>query len=336
MSTPYLRVGWAMNKNLAGQQHSMQHERKGASRTGRCRRFLRERDKPFHKKSDQKLILNHSSKSQSAMEYLMTYGWAILIIAIVLIALFQLGILGGSNIPRVQAGACEVLHTSAGSNNEGECQGVWPKYVAQFNGQNSYITASLTNAPLGNSPVTISGWVLHENIASGCRSDFGYGTIPGNFFYVGSVYPENLDLYNHGAGPVNSNLQIGNNVWVFEAATYNGAYGAVYLNNQVYNIPDTQIYTSAPSTLFIGYPVYAGCYLNGFASNIQIYNTSLSQSQIQSLYQEGIGGAPVDPNHIVGWWPLNGNAQDYSGNNNNGQATAVSYTSQWTSGYTQP
>lgn len=32
------------------------------------------------------------TKAQSAMEYLMTYGWAILIIAVVLIALFSLGV----------------------------------------------------------------------------------------------------------------------------------------------------------------------------------------------------------------------------------------------------
>lgn len=35
-------------------------------------------------------------KLQSAMEYLMTYGWAILIIAVVMVALFSLGILGGN------------------------------------------------------------------------------------------------------------------------------------------------------------------------------------------------------------------------------------------------
>ncbi|MDE1860498.1 MAG: hypothetical protein KGH72_02155 [Candidatus Micrarchaeota archaeon] len=34
-------------------------------------------------------------KLQSAMEYLMTYGWAILVIAVVMVALFSLGILGG-------------------------------------------------------------------------------------------------------------------------------------------------------------------------------------------------------------------------------------------------
>ena len=35
---------------------------------------------------------------QSAMEYLMTYGWAILIIAVVLAALFELGVFNGSNL----------------------------------------------------------------------------------------------------------------------------------------------------------------------------------------------------------------------------------------------
>ncbi len=36
-------------------------------------------------------------KAQSAMEYLMTYGWAILIIAVVLGALFSLGIFSGTS-----------------------------------------------------------------------------------------------------------------------------------------------------------------------------------------------------------------------------------------------
>ena len=38
----------------------------------------------------------HRLKSQSAMEYLMTYGWAILIVAVVLGALFELGIFSGT------------------------------------------------------------------------------------------------------------------------------------------------------------------------------------------------------------------------------------------------
>ncbi len=39
-------------------------------------------------------------KGQSAMEYLMTYGWAILIIAVVLAALFELGVFGSGGTPQ--------------------------------------------------------------------------------------------------------------------------------------------------------------------------------------------------------------------------------------------
>jgi len=39
-----------------------------------------------------------TSKAQSAMEYLMTYGWAILIIAVVLGALFSLGVFSGASL----------------------------------------------------------------------------------------------------------------------------------------------------------------------------------------------------------------------------------------------
>jgi hypothetical protein len=40
---------------------------------------------------------------------------------------------------------------------------------------------------------------------------------------------------------------------------------------------------------------------------------------VQTLYSEGIGGAPLPKpilNNLVAWWPLNGNLNDYSGNNN--------------------
>jgi hypothetical protein len=71
-------------------------------------------------------------------------------------------------------------------------------------------------------------------------------------------------------------------------------------------------------------------------ADVQIYNTTLSTSDVNSLYMEGIGGAPILSDGVVGWWPLNGNANDYSSNNNNGQATNVVYTTTWTQGYAPP
>ena len=51
-----------------------------------------------------------AERAQSAMEYLMTYGWAILIIAVVLGVLFQIGVFSGANLtPKAHAGACQVF-----------------------------------------------------------------------------------------------------------------------------------------------------------------------------------------------------------------------------------
>jgi len=72
-----------------------------------------------------------------------------------------------------------------------------------------------------------------------------------------------------------------------------------------------------------------GGYYNGILANVQVYNASLSANQVQALYLEGIGGAPMKLQNLIGWWPLNGNSNDYSGNNNNGVPTNVVFTSQY-------
>jgi hypothetical protein len=70
-------------------------------------------------------------------------------------------------------------------------------------------------------------------------------------------------------------------------------------------------------------------YFYGALANVQIYNTSLDASSVKALYLEGIGGVPVSPSNVIDWWPLNGDTKDYSGNNNNGAPTAVTYSSQY-------
>jgi hypothetical protein len=80
-------------------------------------------------------------------------------------------------------------------------------------------------------------------------------------------------------------------------------------------------------TKYIGACATGYCF-NGLISNVQIYNASLDASSISTLYQEGIGGAPVSLQYLVGWWPLNGDTKDYGGNNN-GAPTAITYVSQY-------
>ena len=263
----------------------------------------------------------------------MTYGWAILIIAIVMIALFQLGIFNQQD-PRITAGACEVYH----GNNVGECQGVWPQFVAQFNGQNADITISNTPEVSTNS-FTWSIWISPNSWPSDNNGVFGESSINTGAPYMieqGSPSSPILQFSNTGGGVSSVYAPILINTWQNVVGTYNYATGviAIYVNGKL-----VQSATSSPLIRY-SVPIYVGdfssAYFNGRISNVQIYNTSLSQSEITTLYQEGIGGAPIAPNYLVGWWPLNGNAQDYSGNNNQGTAVSVAYNSSWTSGYVQP
>ena len=99
--------------------------------------------------------------------------------------------------------------------------------------------------------------------------------------------------------------------------------------------PSNQQFGSIGACAVGGY----GCgtsYFNGFISNVQVYQSALSANSVESLYVEGIGGVPIDLQDIIGWWPLNGNVNDYSGNGNNGGATNIYYANRWWDGYKTP
>ena len=67
-------------------------------------KFLQKITPRFHVKvqsaiSNQNLLGKGSPKAQSAMEYLMTYGWSILLVAVVIAGLFELGVFNGGSAP---------------------------------------------------------------------------------------------------------------------------------------------------------------------------------------------------------------------------------------------
>jgi len=299
-----------------------------------------------------KLLGKASAKAQSAMEYLMTYGWAILIIAIVLSALFELGVFNANNFtPKAPPGACQVFRpngpgTTSFINLEGECTGELPEYAAQFNGQNGYITANINNIPTGSEPRTVTAWfyVPTEPPSGNQDSVFAYGTANScdQTFWVsvtgtgatcdgGQIFIDNWCTCEAFSGLTT----LKTNTWYFVAFEYNGTYQIGYLgvSGQLVKVDAAESINTGTSPFYIGYWTVRQ-YFNGNIADVQVYNTALSANGIQALYQGGIGGAPIDLQNLVAWWPLNGNADDYSGNDNNGQINNVNFVSNWYSGYT--
>ena len=288
-------------------------------------------------------------KSQSAMEYLMTYGWAILIIAVVLGALFTLGLFNSANLaPKSPPGSCQVLRsngpgTTSYINTEGVCNNGLPQYVAQFNGASSYINLGSGIFSYTSGNFAVSFWAYDTGgSASAAISSVAFGGWPSNLFiiYVGdtiSNYAVQV-LWNGGYITTAAAASTITNGWHFFAVTDNGGTMNVYIDGANVAAGSVSGTITAVST-FIGAGNDSGSpvqFFPGDISNVQVYNVSLSQNEITSLYDEGIGGAPTALPWLVGWWPLNENANDYSGNLNNGVSTNVVYTNSWTSRYSAP
>jgi hypothetical protein len=290
------------------------------------------------------------AKTQSAMEYLMTYGWAILVIAVVLAALFSLGVFNSANFaPKAKAGSCRVFRSVAQTTLVGQCTGLLPQFVAQFNGVSSYVyDNNPSNLPTGI-VVTITAWVNpSQNQPSGCGAfcgvvSFGFGITPGagrllslNDVGGGIMYTSMVTYDDNNYVPYSGPI-VKDGQWNFIAMVMNGKSITLYTNQQNVTVTFGSLPISTASTdLAIGSVDYFGSELNGSIANVQIYNTTLSANEIQALYQEGIGGAPINPQYLVGWWPLNGDTNDYSGNNNNGVPTNIQYNGTWTNRYTTP
>ena len=62
-------------------------------------------------------------------------------------------------------------------------------------------------------------------------------------------------------------------------------------------------------------------------SNVQVYDFAFSKNQLATAFDLGYAGLPVSTNGLIAWLPLDGNANDYSGNNNNGIATNINWVS---------
>ena len=296
---------------------------------------------------------NDSRKAQSAMEYLTTYGWAIIVIVVVLAVMYSLGLFNSSTYAaRAAPGSCQVVRPEGPGSVDfmsitGTCNNELPEYAAAFNGA-SYVS---TNAVIDAPSFTITAWA---NKKSNSLNN-GRNGIAGEGWNYGDRYlgvPNDADW---GGWCYNTSTQTGwtaygnavvPGIWTFVALSYNmsnhtldfweGNSSNLLIKSQltgVYCTPDNPSTDNIP--FYIG-TTNGGEYWNGYISNVQVYNKSLSAADLYTLYHEGIGGKPVNLVNLTAWWPLDDNAHDYSGDNLNGTAVGVSYTSAWDRGYIPP
>ncbi len=182
------------------------------------------------------------------------------------------------------------------------------------------------------SSITLDAWVYMStiqaypatgqvNVANPIVGEFGHSSQP--FMLAVTNYGAPSFVTNDG----NKMLQgspdlLSTNILYNIAATYNssGSTATIYINgNPVASNTFSVGGFEGPSNLTIGGAPANGTYFNGYISGVQVYNASLSQQQIAAIYSNGPSSAPTNlVSGLVGWWPLNGNFNDYSGKGNTG------------------
>ncbi len=279
-----------------------------------------------------------------------------MILGVAALVLFSLGLFNPyTYAPKAQPGACYVIRPQAaidtGAYLSGTCTNEIPQFIASFTQNGEYISGN-SIALLNNLPsFTISAWV---------------DSINGNFIYSEGIPDATLNLEVTSAGAIEIHLwnQGYSGNWYFSNSSTgavkagsinfitvtlsNGGVGTgnviFYVNGKFVSSttgqsefnPTTHYYAIGNNVGSLYGGLQSAYQYNGSIANLQIYNATLSKGEIQALYTEGIGGAPIDLQNLVGWWPLNGNANDYSGNNNTGIPNNVIYDSKWYSGYARP
>jgi len=198
--------------------------------------------------------------------------------------------------------------------------------AASFDGVDDYIVVPHSGSLALNRPLSLSYWISPEalNGVSGGVPVIVKNSHPDNNF--SSWMTPDLDSIIYQQYPSNSGPQ-----YTFTTGydfTSQGFYHVVvvrsdnqiktYINNQLISTDSADYDAQMDSeNLFIGYDGGSGFNtLKGLLDDVRIYNRELNQQEIQELYNIS---ALVDLNAgLIAHYPLDGNANDVSGNANNG------------------
>ena len=216
-------------------------------------------------------------------------------------------------------------------------------YVFDFDGNNDRITTDF-NFPLLTTNFSFSVWIKPESttianvfIANNDSSSDGYNS----FIVNNSVY------FRLNSSDVIFSISGLANTWIHVVGTYDGSTQKLYINN---NTPSTKSFPTSLSVndvTLIGVQENLTNFFNGSISNVSLYNTTLTDLQVATLYNNGSPATDISSLNPVSWWKLNAQdtfdgtnwtIKDYAGSNNgtsSGMTSAnlVQSNLQHTSGY---
>ena len=208
--------------------------------------------------------------------------------------------------------------------------------IATFNGETASGLGGAASYIEGTSPYSFPlsafAWVYPKSYGASNFQvifEFDGNTVGGSQFELALQTNGQLDFWN-GSTNFIASLSVPLNTWSLVGFSIDASAINIYLNGQVQSFPSSNSPTNpGAGDWIIGWQNCCGGNrdFNGSISNVQLYSSFLQQYSVGTLSSLGLGGKPLSDSNLIGWWPLAGNANDSSGNGNNGVANNVQYAS---------
>jgi hypothetical protein len=198
--------------------------------------------------------------------------------------------------------------------------------AVKLSGASEYVSlpTGVVSGLTGN--FTIAAWVNPAANSTWSRVfDFGTGTTTNMFLTVSAGTAPRFAITTSGSGGeqrLSATTALPLNSWSHIAVTLNGTTGTLYVNG---NVAATGTISLHPSNLgntannWIGRSQYADPFLNATVDDFQIYNSALTQAQVQTL-----AGGTAGAGNVVSYKfdeASGATAIDSSGNGRNGTIT---------------
>jgi hypothetical protein len=225
-----------------------------------------------------------------------------------------------------------ILTTDRFGNNNG---------AYYFDGLTSYISGDGVNLPQGDSSRTVSLWVktsggFDANTGGNTGVVFNYGTLEYKQRFGVLLDDNSLNNYlctqNNDYPTFNpvSNNSWTNIVWVYSNTNlYLYINGSLTTTSTILNINTTAQNFMFGNTVLNSLGQYEK--YKGAIDDVVIWNRALTQQEITNIYNSSLPQtaclpANVPTTGLVGYWPFCGNANDESGNGNNGTNNGATLT----------
>ena len=208
----------------------------------------------------------------------------------------------------------------------------YSKYAIKFEAASGNERIQGIGSTLGNgfSELSISAWVKYSSLpgnqywpiiakSSGIGTSFALQNMRSGGSSNGGELYFNVQTQN-GSFTAFSGFIPSANVWYNVVGTYNGSEVKIYINNSLKGtLPATGIINTNNTQVWIGDSGYGGysSMFKGIMSNISVWDTGLTSSQVTEIYNEGL---PSNLNNhsaysnLVSWWQLGENSS-FDGNN---------------------